>query len=393
MLKSTHSFKMRIAFYSDNFYPELSGIVDSVLLTAKTLRGRGHEVMFVGPRYPERAYRAAKCSPTNEGACIPSAVTRMPSLPLPFSPTGQSCFALPLGSTLKEVRAFKPDIIHTHSPYGAGFEALRAAKKLEVPLVGTNHTIIEEYYPLAPQLMRRFEAWYYNHCSFVSAPYQKLIDRMREAGFRREGGAVPNPVDVSFFCPPATGRDNEEPVILYAGRLSDEKRIDVTLRAVALLVHRFPKLTFVIAGDGAGRPTLEALVRELDIGRHVRFAGFLTHEKLSEEFCKADIFAIMSTSDSQSLTLMQAYATGLPAVGARSHGLIDYIPPQCGFSITPGNHRAAADALEKLITNRALRERMGAAGRDFVAQFAPSKIAERWEEIYTRAIAQEKDCS
>ncbi len=375
---------MRIAFYSDNFYPELSGIVDSILLTGRTLEARGHAVFYAGPRYPERAYAAAKCKSAEEASCVPGTVARLPSLPLPFSPTGQSRLALPVGRTFKALRAFKPDILHTHSPYGAGFEALRAAKKLGVPLVGTNHTIIEEYYPLAPNLMRRFEAWYYNHCSFVSAPHQALIERMREKGFRREGGAVPNPVNGSFFCPPSE-RTNEKPVILYAGRLSGEKRVDVLMRAVALLVPRHPELSFVIAGDGAARSALEALARKLGIEKRVRFAGFLSHEKLALEFCNADIFSIMSTSDSQSLTLMQAYATGLPAVGARSNGLIDYIPPPCGFLVEPGDYRACAAALEKLIADKALREQMGKAATDFVARFAPEKVAALWENLYAQA--------
>ena len=231
--------------------------------------------------------------------------------------------------------------------------------------------------------MRRFEAWYYNHCSFVSAPYQGLIERMREVGFHKAGHAVPNPVNLTLFCPPAV-RANDAPVILYAGRLSGEKHIDIVMHAVALLVPRYASLSFVITGDGASRAELEALAQNLGIGKNVRFAGFLSHEKLNTEFCNADIFAIMSTSDSQSLTLMQAYATGLPAVGARSHGLIDYIPAECGFSVPPGDYRAAAGALEKLIMDKVLRERMGAAGRAFVAQFEPQKIAERWEKIYSR---------
>lgn len=379
---------MKIAFYSDNFYPELSGIVDSILLTGKTLQARGHEVMYVGPRYSRKNYAVANCTPDGECDQLGVEIVRMPSLPLPFSPTGNSRLALPFSRTFAAVKAFKPDVIHTQSPYGAGLEAMRAAKKLGVPLVGTNHTVIEEYYPLTPNLMRRFEAWYYNHCSFVSAPYAGLIARMREARFRRDGGAVPNPVDVSLFCPPLSGRRNTSPVILYAGRLSGEKRIDVVMRAVALLVPRFPNLSFVIAGDGASRLELEALAEKLGIAQNVRFAGFLSHEDLNREFCAASIFSIMSTSDSQSLTLMQAYASGLPAVGARSHGLIDYIPADCGFLVEPGDVPACAAALETLILDVPLRERMGATANRFVAQFSPANIATRWEEIYKQALTR-----
>ncbi len=397
---------MRIAYYADNFYPELSGIVDSILLTGRTLKKRGHEVMYVGPRYSRKNYATAKCSPdgltasglAQAGECdeLGVDIVRMPSLPLPFSPTGQSRLALPFGSTFNAVRKFKPDIIHTSSPYGAGIEAMRAAKKLGVPLIGTNHTVIEEYYPFAPELMRRYEAWYYNHCSFVSAPYAALIARMREKGFLRNGGAVPNPVELSTFCPPKADeksalrreKGHAGPVILYAGRLAGEKRIDVVLRAVALVAKRIPNLSFVIVGSGSADGALKSLARELGIEKNVRFTGFLSHEAMSREFCAADIFAIMSTSDSQSLTLMQAYSSGLPAVGARSHGLIDYMPPECGILVPPGDAGACAQALEKLILDVPLRERMGKAAVEFVAQFAPENIAARWEEIYKQALTR-----
>ena len=153
---------MRIAFFADNFYPELSGIVDSVLITGKELTKRGHSVVYVGPHYSPKDYTLVgkQCHKQKGSELIDGMpIVRLPSLPLPYSPTGQSHFAFPTGRAVKFLRQWKPDIIHTHSPYGCGFEAKKAARKLDVPLVGTNHTPVEEFYPFAPTLMRRFDAW------------------------------------------------------------------------------------------------------------------------------------------------------------------------------------------------------------------------------------------
>ena len=387
---------MRIAFFSDNFDPELSGITDTILMTGRELKRRGHDICYVGPRYSVKDYeKVGRPCPESKGSDTIDGMpaVRLPSFHVP-SPTGQSRFALPLHGSFKFLEDFKPDIIHTQSPYGTGWEALAAAKHLRVPLVGTNHTAVEDFFPL-PSVMRAYDAWYYNHCAYVTAPYGALITRMREKGFRRPGRAVANPVELVNFNP-ATKEEKAEqkrlfslpgPVVLCVGRLGAEKKVDVTLRAVALLVRKFPTLTFVATGHGAAEASLKKFARKLGISANVRFVGFLPRAAVLPNMYKAaDAFAMMSTSDSQSIALMQGYASGVPAVCARSRGLPDYTPAECGFLVEPGDSRALAEKLSLLLTDEALRERMGRAGQTFVAQFSPEKIAEEWEGIYADAV-------
>jgi 1,2-diacylglycerol 3-alpha-glucosyltransferase len=198
---------MRIALFSDNFYPELSGINDTIVTTGKELKARGHDILYVGPRYTPADYAIAKRQfPLKKEDDTPGdnlPVLRLPSMHMPLSPTGQSRFAFPYGKTLDEVAKWKPDIIHTQSPYGAGFAAKKLAKRLKVPLVGTNHTAIEDFFPFGTRFaMRRFDAWYYNHCGIVTTPYQTLIERMRKAGFHQPAQVLPNPADLREFLPP-----------------------------------------------------------------------------------------------------------------------------------------------------------------------------------------------
>jgi glycosyltransferase involved in cell wall biosynthesis len=383
---------MRIAYFSDNFYPELSGITDTIITTGKELRARGHEILYVAPHYSPKEYRTAKRqAPLKKGDDTIDGIkiVRLPSLPMPLSPTGQSRFALPFGSSFKALEEFKPDLIHTQSPYALGWEALRAARRLSVPLVGTNHTAVEDFFPF-PSLMRRYDAWYYEHCDFVTTPYQTLIERMREKGFTKPARAVANPAELSAFAP-ATQEEKLShkralgltgPVILYAGRLGVEKRVDVIIRALALLVKEFRTITFVATGHGAAEPALKALAQKLGVARHVKLTGFLSRADLPGAYKAADVFAMLSTSDSQSIALMQGYSSGLPAVCARARGLPDYTPERAGFLVEPNDHKALAHTLKLLLTDDALRTRMGAAAAAYVTQFSPDKIAEEWERVY-----------
>ena len=242
-------------------------------------------------------------------------------------------------------------------------------------------------------MMRSYDAWYYNHCDFVTAPYATLLRRMGQKGFHKPGRAVANPAELAAFAP-ATSEEKAEhkrsmgltgPVVLYAGRLGVEKRVDVIVRALALLVKDFPTITFVATGHGAAEDGLKKLAQELGVGRHIKFTGFLSRAMLPNAYKTADVFAIMSTSDSQSIALMQAYSSGIPAVCARARGLPDYTPKEAGFLVEPADHKALAQKLKLLLTDDALRATMGAAAAKFVKKFSPKKIADEWEQIYRDA--------
>ena len=73
------------------------------------------------------------------------------------------------------------------------------------------------------------------------------------------------------------------------------------------------------------------IAKELGIEKNVRFTGFLDMPELAKYYRASDIFAIMSTAETQSLALMQAFASGLPAVGASAHGLKEYLKPECSY--------------------------------------------------------------
>ena len=241
------------------------------------------------------------------------------------------------------------------------------------------------YVPFGRQLTpiaRRFDAWYYNRCRFVSAPYQGLIDEMRTVGFKRNGRAQANPVPhMKKFPRKAEGR-----TILCSGRLAPEKQVDVVLQAFALLLKRMPEKELIITGRGAAEPGLKTLTKTIGIEKQVRFVGFVVQEELAKLYAHSDIYVIMSTAETQSLSLMQAFANGMPAIAVRSRGLIDYTKEDRGLLVAPGDAVALAKRMEELFQSKELRDRMGAAGMKFVETLSPSKIAEDWETIYKEVL-------
>lgn len=396
---------MRIAFFSDIFFPEISGIADSIITTGQELMRRGHTIMHFVPKYSRTDYKLIDAAARGKSAAndlrrdLP--VCRLPALSFPGSPTGQWRFVIPHGASLRCLKKFAPDIIHAHTPFGTGFEALLASRVLRTPLIGTNHTPVEEFVGYVPLLgdklssrAGRYVAWYYNHCAYLTAPYKGLIDDMRRMKFVRPAQALPNPVSLNAFKMTTADRKRQikeslcapGPLIMYAGRLAAEKHIDVIIRAVARLIPRLP-VTLIITGHGGAEAELRRLACELNISDRMQFTGFVSGERLAELYQAADVFVMMSTAESQSLALMQALASGAPAVVARARGLSEYITPECGFTVEPGDEQALAWRLEQLLADANLRTRMGASGAEWVKQYAPEIIAYEWEKIYGRHIA------
>jgi 1,2-diacylglycerol 3-alpha-glucosyltransferase len=391
---------MRIAIFSDNFYPELSGISDSIISLAKELAKRGHFIHFYAPRYSAADHHISN-APHEEINLGPNVgVTRYFAFFF-GSGSGQGRMVLPTGLRWLGVAGFKPDVIHTQTFFGVGMEALVASRALHVPLVGTNHTAIKSfliYNPIKTKWMDagivKYVNWYYERCVTVTAPSQSVFTEMDESGFKKKGMPLSNPIETDIFKP-LEGRAAlrkklglGEHAIIHAGRLAKERSIDIMIRALPLVRKSIPDAELAFSGRGADEQEFRKLAADLGVADSVKFFGFLSQADLVEAYNAGEVFAITSTSDTQSMVMMQAMACGLPVVGVNARALPEYINDSNGFVVEPENPQELAKRLIEILKNPALQKKLGAGGRQTALQFSPSKIADRWEAIYREAIAQ-----
>ncbi len=388
---------MKIAMYSDVFYPELTGIGDSIVTLSRQLAMAGHHVRFFVPAYSKKNYRIA--GKDYQEIQLPDGVSihRFPSIHVGGS-SGQGRLVIPSSAALRAVKEFQPDVIHSQLYFGVGINALIASHKTKIPLVGTNHTAISEYMKSFPgwtaKLMRRYAVWYYNHCQFVTAPSSSVFDEMTSDGFDRPHKILSNPIDTETFHPVSDERKSElrkkfkfgQPAIFYAGRLGAEKNIDVILKAMPDVLSEFPDAKLALAGHGSQREMLEKLAVKIGTSDRVIFLGTLDKASLAEAYQASDIFVITSTSETQSLTLMQGMASGLPVIGARARALPEYINDKNGFLITPGSHEELARYIIEISKDKVQREILGQGSRSTAERYSPASIADEWLKIYTQAI-------
>lgn len=390
---------MRIAIFSDNFYPEVSGISDSIMTTGRILGELGHEIHFYAPAYKKEEFDHIGLPYKEIDLGQNAAVTRFRAFKYNAG-TDQGRGVIPNGLRFLTVRRFAPDIIHTHHIGGVGLEALAAARFLRKPLVGTNHTPIIEFLEyslikgkLVQSFISRYDVWYYNHCRLVSSPTKFIFEEMKNFGFNKPSQVVSNPIDVKTFAPATSKKQLKEKykftnnTLLYAGRLAKEKNLDVMIKALPAVLKKFPDAILVFGGKGPMENELVKLADSLEVSSSVKFLGYIRHRNdFAEIYNASDIFLMMSTAETQSIATMQAMACEIPVIGVKAWGLMEYIRPDNGILIEPGDKDALAEKIIYLFSNKEEMERLGKGGRKFVEDFAPEKIASKWEGIYRKVL-------
>lgn len=414
---------MNIAFFSDNLYPEVSGISDSILLLGKQLIKDGHNVAYIGPTYSKKNYASVNAPlEANREDFKGMKFFRLPSFKVPFSPTNQAQFVIPYGKSISFLKEFKVDVIHTQLPFGVGLEALIASRYLKVPLVGTNHTLFEgitETLPLqqkwfkniAYKIISSYFCWYYNKCSFVSSPAQSLLDTMKASGLHSEQQKISNPVSLQEF----TIGTEEEKInaqdyflnkhkiknstlknifVLYSGRLAPEKRVNEVIDAVFKAQEKLNdlQLTFLIAGNGIDESKLKKQIENLrknsgvgKVSPNIIFCGYLHKDEMVLANKASDMFSIMSITETQCLSAMQAFSSGLPVLACSLHGLKEYIPLEAGYLINSGDTNVLSEKIVELANNPILSKKLGQFGHTYVQNFNPPVIAQFWEAVYNEA--------
>jgi 1,2-diacylglycerol 3-alpha-glucosyltransferase len=379
--------------FTDYFFPELGGIQDSIATISRTLGRRGHQVDIYAPRYAEPDYRLVGAPMRERDLGANVRVRRRPSLPFP-STTRQSRAALPspIAPAVLALRE-KPDVIHTHSFFGIGLEALLNGGVLKIPVIGTNHTTIAGFGPHIPISVARASAyvrWFHNRCDYVTAPSQSVFAELGVASLCRPHRVISNPIDTALFTP---ARSDERaalrqlfglsgPTVTYAGRLGPEKNIEVLLHAMAMLRAYGVDAELNIAGHGSHEPVLRRLAADLRIDDRVRFQGTLAQHDLALLLRSSDIFAIMSTSETQSMVLLQAMASGVPVIAADSRALPEFVSTANGMLVDPHDPARLARTIGDMLASPERCRALGSAGRLLAERYDIETVTDEWEALY-----------
>jgi len=385
---------MKIAIFSDTFFPRINGVANMVRLLAKSLAEAGHEVfIFTISQYSQKSLNNLINAEKN------LTVITLPSVPTPIY-KGER-LTLPIGLSLRFLKKIKPDVIHVHTPFTVGLEAILAAKILKIPLIGTHHTFYDYYlkhvkldYNWAKKISWKYTVFYYNHCDLILNPSQLLTDTMIAEGLKKPAGVLRNFIETDFFKPVANKQTKlrlkdkfgiKGKSITYMGRLSYEKNIDQVIKAFALALKTQPNLKLMLIGDGPERNNLEKLAEKLGIKNNVIFTGFLQGENLLSALQTNDVFVTASKSENMPLSVIEAMAVGLPCVAVKEKGLPELIKDGYnGFLVEADKPEELTEKILKLLTQPKLLEKFSAASRLLALEYSKEKITQKLINIYNQ---------
>lgn len=387
---------MKIAFFTDTFHPAVNGVVTALSGLAAELGKEGHEVAVFSPK-PSRDQVVEWHAP--DVNLYP--ITSLPALIYPDVRIG----AMTPRSFLR-LRKFRPDVIHVMTPAFVGIEGVVGGNLLSVPVVGTFHTYFMEPEYLRILRMERFGTvskalWaysvgFYNRCERVVVLSGGAADQLRANGLKRQIDIIPNGIELKSIQKKVVGTGKEckaryrlgSNVLLYVGRLSKEKDLEVLIEAFALVEKRMPTVQLLIVGGGPMFDDLHQLVVSKGLSGKVIFTGTIPSQELLQSGVheSASLFCTASTSEVQPMSVIEAMAVGLPIVGVRAKGMIDLVKDN-GALVTPGDAEGLSMEMEKFLKDPKLREKAGQESVKMAARHAVRKVAKEHEKVYSRLIS------
>ncbi|MHA2225502.1 MAG: glycosyltransferase [Candidatus Hodarchaeales archaeon] len=357
---------MKIGIFSDSWVPNLNGVIISIINEVQNLKNKHDFAIFVPKLKQKKSFRI-------EG--IP--IYEFKSIPFPAYP-GYN-IALPEMSFSKALQKEKIDLIHCHSPFSLGYGAILAARVFyDLPLLNTYHTDLIEY---SGHLIGGFQAerftswfqgiawiyvkWFYKYSNVVITPSKTLQQKLKSNGVTPPVYALPNMISSVFFKKYQKSSENtrfqrkiqekygikpKDRIIIYCGRISFEKKIEVILEAFKMIEKSHPNTFLLIVGDG---PHLKMYQKQAkQFLKNYAFTGFISHTKLPNIYRMGEFMITPSDTETQGLTVIEAMSQELPVIGVSGGGVLDYIENgKNGLLVPPGDSTAFAQAIRTLLDN------------------------------------------
>ncbi|WP_461867193.1 glycosyltransferase family 4 protein [Thermococcus sp.] len=377
---------MRIALVSDWYYPKIGGVATHMHHLALKLKERGHDVTIVTNSRETR--KEMELNKQGIGLLkIPGVVSPILDVNITYS----------LKST-RELNEFLGDfdVIHSHHAFTPlALKAAKAGRRMGKATVLTTHSISFAHesrlwetlgltFPIFSNYLR-----YPHRIIAVSKAAKAFIEHFTDTPVE----IIPNGVDDTVFTPSKKKEKIKEKfgidgkVVLYVSRMSYRKGPHVLLNAFS----QIEEAALVMVGSGEMLPFLRAQAKFLRIEDRVKFVGYVKNEVLPEIFRMADVFVLPSiTAEAFGIVILEAMASGLPVVATDVGGIPEIVmESESGLLVPPGNELELRNAIQKLLLDDKLRERLGSNGRKAVEErYSWNRVTEQIEKTYEDVISR-----
>lgn len=372
---------LHIALVSETFPPEVNGVANTLGRLCQGLRERGHRLQLVRPR------QADDTAPNDDQLLL----TR--GWPLPGY-AGLQWGQSSLHKLLRRWQRNRPDVLYIATEGPLGLSALRAARRLGIPVVSGFHTNFQQYsdhygFGLLTRLLTGYLRWFHNRSrlTLVPSPSQRL--ELQRRGFERlellargVDGQLFHPARRSAALRAEWGLGEDEIAVLHVGRLAAEKNLQLLTRAFRQLQRDLPqqRLRLVLVGDGPLRAQLQAELPE------ALFCGVQRGEALAAHYASGDLFLFPSLSETFGNVVLEALASGLAVVAFDQAAAAQHIRHgHSGALATPGDEAAFIESARWLLEDPESLRRVRLNARQHAGKQGWPAIVERFESLLHEA--------
>ncbi len=379
---------MRILIATDWYKPVINGVVTSVVNLENTLREQGHDV------------RVLTLSP-NVHAREDEHVYYLRSLSInKIYPNARIIYSN-ARKYLKEIIAWKPEIIHTQCEFSSFFMAKRIARRLDIPIVHTYHTVYEDYtHYFAPtvgmgrNIASKISRLISNRVERFIVPTEKVKKLLRGYHIEKPIDVIPTGINLLRFqmqyAEEEIQREKQRlgipltnTLCVSLGRLAKEKNETELIRYFEKM--DLPNCTYLIVGDGPYRETLEKQVREAGLEERVIFCGMVQPEQVPLYYQMGDIFICASSSEAQGITYIEAMASGIPVL-CRYDACLESVITNGVNGCCYEDYEQFEDAFRKIITDRKYAGQLAENAKVKVNEYSLETFALRVMNTYKAAI-------
>jgi len=380
---------MKIAIFTNNYLPNPYGVSGSVESFRKEFERGGHEVYIFAPRW--KGY-----TDENKNVFRYPAITTNIKIKFPI--------AIPYSSKMNKIlEKLDLDIIHSQHPNLLGSAAARWAKKKNIPLVFTWHTLYDQYAHFVPFVPQKLAIWfsirnarnYANQCDQIIVPTPSVGEIIKKWGVKNKNiTAIPTGVEEEQFAAPDRESlrkkydiKKDEILLFVMTRLTAEKNMEFLVDVALDILQKNSNTKLMICGDGNIKEKLIKKVSNAGLGDKTIFVGIVDDDEKKNYYAAGDIFVYASKSETQGMVLTEAMYSGLPIVAVRSTGVRDIVEDgRTGFLVSEDEVEFGY-AAQKLIDGENLRKKLGEEAQRVAREKYTAKVcAEKMLEVYKKAI-------
>ena len=401
---------MKVAMFTDSYFPRINGVSISVNSFAEELANLGNEVLIICSDYEnESPLIDIKAKSYLEKTSNPNInIYRVSSIPVIISKEDKVARLSQWNYIKRQLDKFSPDVIHINGEFSIGLSGLVYGKYRKVPIVFTFHTLWEEYVGkylkmlpdiAARKLGKELVKLYLKRANEVIVPTQRIRDVAQEYGITTNIDILPTGIQKSIYTVDkeelATVKREikikyplikDKKMLLYVGRIVKEKNIEFLIDMYEHLQETDKDNILVIVGDGPYLDYIKDRVSESEYKDKIFLLGYKDRTKLPIYYKIADIFVFPSVTETQGLVTVEAMMSGLPVVAIGRMGTVDVMNGDHGGFMVEPDINAFTDKVRLLLNDKDLYEKKCQEALEHSKKWAISNLTPKLIEYYEKAI-------